>query len=366
MGSSLKVERSRTLAYRRMIASFMMGMMVLTAAAPLPARAGVWGEGLLSMTLKQVLEVIWEQISALLLGIAKRIAVTMAKDAADRLTAGGGAKKATFITDYKEYIYAVALDESLIYMNDLLTTATSGKNSSLNYVIAGGSLQRLGMNYMNYLNAEVKSSFQKARCQYNLDQYTPNAVVSLGQGDWRVLNASISHNCNNPLGMSLIIQDETMRKMQQQQETAKTKAVAGNGFKGVEKDGKTVSPGSIIGEITSETNKAVVKAIGSSSKWGELLAAAASSFVNQSLNNLYQRGFEQVSKNLSRELGKVDKKIGAARKDLAEQLGPGSQFLRSANQQLGGGGGSNAGKYTGAQQSLVQFNTPNCTVDQGC
>ena len=351
-------QKSKTFRARKYIASLLIGTILVTTSAPLPAQAGVWGESIASGFLKQALEVIWEQIQAVLLGIAKRVAIGLARDAANRLVAGGASKKAAFITDYKQYIYGIALDEGLIYMNDLLTSATGGKSSALNYVVAGGSLQSLGMNYMNYLNAEVNAAFQKDRCKYNLDQYTPNAMVSLGQGDWRVLNAVVAYDCNNPLGMSLNIKEETQRKINRQQEINKTKAVAGQGFLGVEVNGKTVSPGSIISDVTSKTQTAVIDMIGTSSKWGELLAAAAGAFANQALNNLYQRGFEMVSQNISRELGKVDQQIRGARQDLQQQLGPGSQFLRNANQQLGGwSGGSTTGRYTGVQQSVVNFNS---------
>lgn len=351
-------QKSKMLRLQKYIASLLIGIILVTTSAPLPAQAGVWGESIASSFLKQALETIWTQIQAVLLGIAKRVAVGLAKDAANRLVAGGGSKKAAFITDYKQYIYGAAIDEGMIYMNDLLTSATGGKSSALNYIVAGGSLQQLGMNYMNYLNAEVNAAFVKNRCKYNLDQYTPNAMVSLGQGDWRVLNAMVAYDCNNPLGMSLTIKEETQRKINAQQEIAKTKAIAGQGFTGVEINGKTVSPGSIIADVTGNVENAVVNMIGTSSSWGELLSAAAGAFANQALNTLYQRGFEMVSQNISRELGKVDQQIRGARLDLQQQLGPGSQFLRNANQQLGGwSGGSSTGKYTGVQQSVVNFNS---------
>lgn len=344
---------------RKITTVLVLCSVVVTTSVPLPARAGVWGEDLAAAILQRAMDSIWEQIQAVLLGIAKRVAVELARDAANKLVAGGSSKKAAFITDYKEYIYGIALDEGMIYMNDLLTEVTGGKSSALNYVVAGGSLQQLGMNYMNYLNSEVNAAFAANRCKYNLDQYTPNAMVSLGEGDWRVLNAVVSVDCNNPLGLSLMIQEQTQSKINRQQEINKTKAIAGNGFTGVEINGKTVSPGSIIADMTSKVQTTVIDNIGTSTKWGELLAAAAGAFANQAMNNLYQKGFEMVSQNISRELGKVDSKIRDARGDLQRQLGPGSQFMRNSNQQLGGwsGSASSAGKYTGVQQSVVNFNS---------
>ena len=356
------VYQSNVHRFRKPVAIVLLCVILASTSVPLTVRAGVWGVSIASSLLKQALESIWEQIQAVLLGIAKRVAVGLAQDAANKLVAGGSSKKAAFITDYKEYIYGVALDEGMIYMNDLLTTVTDGKSSALNYVVAGGSLQQLGMNYMNYMNAEVNAAFAADRCKYNLDQYTPNAMVSLGEGDWRILNAVVSVDCNNPLGMSLMIKEQTQKKINQQQEIAKTKAIAGHGFTGVEINGKTVSPGSIIADMTSKVQTTVIDNIGTSTKWGELLAAAAGAFGNQAMNNLYQKGFEMVSQNISRELGKVDSTIRDARTDLQRQLGPGSQFMRNSNQQLGGWSGSvsSAGKYTGVQQSVVNFNsTPN-------
>ncbi|QQR78487.1 MAG: hypothetical protein IPJ68_05430 [Candidatus Moraniibacteriota bacterium] len=324
----------------------------------MPRPAYAW-DAIPAELLGQAITTLREQLLALLKGIAKRVAIGLARDTANKLVSGGSSKKAAFITDYKEYIYGIALDEGMIYMNDLLTTVTDGKSSALNYVVAGGSLQQLGMSYLNYMNAEVNAAFAADRCKFNLDQYTPNAMVSLGEGDWRVLNAVVSVDCNNPLGMSLMIKEETQKKINQQQEIAKTKAIAGKGFTGVEINGKTVSPGSIIAGVTETTQTEVLKLVGNSTEWGELIAAAAGAFANQALNNMYQKGFEMVSQNISRELGKVDSKINEARTDLQRQLGPGSQFMRNSNQQLGGwsGSASSAGKYTGVQQSLVNFNS---------
>lgn len=352
--------------FRKSIAVFLLCSIFFSTSVPLPVRAGVWGESIASSLLKQALETIWEQIQAMLLGVAKRVAVEMARDAANRLIAGGSSKKAAFITDYKEYIYGAALDEGMIYMNDLLTAVTDGKSSALNYVVAGGSLQQLGMNYMNYLNAEVNAAFAADRCKYNLDQYTSNVMLSLGEGDWRILNAVVSSDCNSPLALSLKIKEETQRRINQQQEISKTKAIAGQGFTGVEINGKTVSPGSVIADVTAQTQTLALELIPTAGNWGELIAAAAGAFANQAMNNLYQKGFEMVSQNISRELGKVDSEIRGARNDLQQQLGPGSQFMRNANQQLGGwsGSASSTGKYTGVQQSVVNFNsTPSIVTD---
>ncbi len=347
---------------QKYIASVLIGAVIFTTAAPLPARAGVWGESIASGLLKQVLEVIWEQIQAVLFGIAKRVAVTLARDAANRLVAGGSTKKPAFITDYKAYIYGAALDESLIYVNDLLTTATGGKNSALNYIIAGGSVQRLGMNYLNYLNLEVNAAFARDNCQYNLDQYSTDVVRSLGNGDWRVMNATIGSNCNNPLGMSQYMKDAAQRQRAANQELAKTRAIAGKGFTGVEVNGKIISPGSIIADVTGAAQNLPFQMITGSQKWGELLAAAAGAFANQALNNIYQRGFEEVAKVVSRELGNVDKKLQGERRNLMKELGPGAQFLRNVSQQRG----ANNGKYTGVQQSVVNFNpVPGCRGEAG-
>ena len=362
-------QKQKSVKFRKYVASLLIGAVLFTTAVPIPARAGVWGESIAAALLERALATIWEQIQAVLLGIAKKVAITLARDAANRLVAGGSSKKPVFITDYKQYIMNAAREEGMIYMDSLLTSALGGKSSMLNYIIAGGSLEQLGMNYMNYINADVTSAFAKDNCKYNLDQYSPNPMVSLGQGDWRVLNAIVSNDCNNPLGMRRTIIDQTRRQISAAEEIAKTKAIAGQGFVGVEINGKTVTPGSVISDVTSKVQTAVIDQIGMSTKWGELLAAAAGAFANQAMNNLYQRGFELVAKNITRELGKVDTQIKGARADLQRQLGPGSQFLRNSNQQLGGWNGSAAsnGKYSGVQQSVINFNTtPNCTVAQGC
>jgi hypothetical protein len=356
------IPKQKEKKFRKYMAAVLIGAMLFTTSAPLPARAGVWGEAMMSQFVKQVLEVIFEQIMALLLGIAKRVAIQLARDAANKLVAGGASKKPVFITDYKAYIYGAALDESLVYMNDLMTTATGGKNSSLNYLINGGSVQRLGMDYLAHLNNEVNAAFAKDSCKYTLDQYSSDTVTAISVGDWRVLNATVGSNCNNALGMSQQMKEAAQRRREVSQEQAKARAIAGKGFTGVEVNGKIISPGSVIGDITSSVQNEVTGLIGKSSKWGELLAAAAGAFANQALNNMYQRGFEEVSKVVSRELGNVDKKIAGERRNMQRTLGPGSQFLRNVSQQRGG----TNGKYTGVQQSVVNFNpVPGCRNEAG-
>lgn len=350
--------------FRKILVSFLIGAMLIGTSAPAPARAGVWGESIASGLLKQVLEVIWEQIQAILFGIAKKVAVGIARDQANRLTSGGMDKKPAFITDYKQFIFDVAIDEGLLYMDDLLSDTLGGKGSLLNYVAGGGSIEALGKQYMNVLNSEVKSTFAADNCKYTLDQYTPNPLSSIKKGDWRVLNAA-TFPCNNPLGLSNKTKNNVQRKANAVSQQKQVEAIVGNGFKCVEdKNKRCVGPATIIQDITAAANKLPFDLITGSQKWGELLSSAAGAFVNQALSNMYQKGFEDVSKKLNRELGKVDAKLGAARADLHRQLGPGAVFLRNAEQHLSGNGNPGTGKYTGVQTSVVYFNSgqlPDCS-----
>jgi|GEM_PF-4611541 len=359
-------EKQKQPRFRKSIAAILIGMMLITTSAPLPVQAGVWGENIASSFLKQVLEVIWQQIKALLFSIAKRVVIELARDAANRLTSGGMNKKPAFITDYKEFLYGVAMDEGLVYMDDLLATYLGGKGSGLSYAVSTGNLSGLGQNYLNYLNLEVKSQFTKDNCKYNLDQYTSNPVRDLSKGNYRVLNATVTYPCNNPLGLSLKTRKEVQKKIMNKRELNKTKAIAGQGFTGVEVDGKTYSPGKVIADMTSEANNLGNSLITDSRDLGELIGAAAGAFVNQAMSNMYQKGFENVSAKLTRELGRADKKIKAARADLERDLGPGAAFLRQADQHIGSRSSGGTGKYTQVQNSIVNFQSDNCTVEQGC
>lgn len=99
---------------------------------------------------------------------------------------------------------------------------------------------------------------------------------------------------------------------------------------------------------------------------GKAIAAAAGAFANQAMNNLYQKGFEMVSQNISRELGKVDSEIRGARNDLQQQLGPGSQIhaeCKPAARRMEWQRFEH-GEVPGVQQSVVNFNsTPSIVTD---
>lgn len=352
--------------FQRFMAAFLVGAVLLTTSAPLPARAGVWGESLASGFLKQALEIIWEQIQALLFGIAKRVAIGIARDQANRLTAGGMDKKPAFITDYRQFIYGVVLDEALLYMDDLISQYTGGKNMELNYIAGGGSVQAIGQKYLALLNNEVKSNFSKENCKYNLDEYSPNPLHSLMKGNWRVANAMVTYPCNNPMGMTRHTRQNVERRISTRNAQQTAEAIAQKGYNSIkDKNGNIISPGSLINDVTSKIQNSATTMLENTGKWGELLAAAAGAFVNQALSNLYQKGFEDVSKKINRELGKVDSKLKAARADLSRELGPGAVFLRNAEQHLNGQGSAGTGKYTGVQQSVVNFNSHQAGVHCG-
>lgn len=348
---------SKKRKFQRFMAAFLVGAVLLTTSAPLPAHAGVWGESLASGFLKQALEVIWEQIQALLFGIAKRVAISIARDQANRLTAGGMDKQPAFITDYRQFIYGVVFDEALLYMDDLISQYTGGKNMELNYIAGGGSLQLVGQKYLALLNAEVRTNFSKENCKYNLDQYSPNPIHSLMQGNWRIANAMVTFPCNNPMGMTRHTRQNVERQLATRSQEETAKAIANKGYKCItDKNNKCITPGSLIADVTTNVENSAMDMLKGAGKWGELLSSAAGAFVNQALSNLYQKGFEDVSKKINRELGRVDSKLKAARADLTRELGPGAVFLRNAEQHLNGQGSPGTGRYTGVQQSLVNFN----------
>lgn len=353
---------------RKFIAAFLISVVLVTTSAPLPARAGVWGESIAGEFLGFALKTIWEQIKAILFGIAKRVAVGIARDQANRLTSGGMDKKPAFITDYRQFLIGAAIDEGLLYMDDLLSQTMGGKQSYLNYVASGGSIQALGKQYMSLLNSEVKSAFSTDNCKYNLDQYTSNPLASIAKGDLRVLNAQVTFPCNNPLGLTNQTRQNVQRNVNARKKQSEVEALVGKGFKCIEdKNKKCITPASVISDLTSSAQELPFQLITGSKEWGELLSSAAGAFVNQALSNLYQKGFEDVSKKINRELGKVDSKLNAARADLHRELGPGAVFLRNAEQHIGGNGNPGTGKYSTPVNQLVNFATnPNCTVDQGC
>lgn len=341
---------------------------LLVVATPRPVYA--W-DAIFGSIAKQAFELLWNALEGLLKGIAKRLAVEMAVRQANKLTGNGNKNGPSFITDYKQYIYAAALDESMVFVNNFLTETLGGKYSGLVYVAATGNLQSLGRSYMSYLAAEANAGLRDSNpCRYTLDQYSNSPLTSLQAGDWKVFNALISNPCNNPTGYTNEVKKAFQEDLQRRAELARTKAIASQGFIGAEKNGVITAPGSILKDSISKATNMPMDLIAPAGSWGEILSAAAGAFMNQVITNLVQNGFESVAKKVDRELGKVDKKVMEARKEIEGSLGPGAYFLRNNIQQIGNTAAQNV-RFGGSngQQAEVQFNgTPGVcgTGDPAC
>lgn len=344
--------------WRKRIAGFFLAFFLLITVPVAPAKAGVWGEGFASSFMQTAIEKVLEFIENMLKGIAKSLAVQLAVRQANKLTGDGHKNGPSFITDYKRYIYSIALDEAMVYANDFLTQTLGAKYSGLVYVAASGNLQSLGRNYMQYLAAEAKAGLtENSYCKYNLDQYTNNPLTSLQKGDWRVFNALVANPCNNPTGYTNQVKRAFQQDLQRRSELAKTRAIAGQGFTGTERNGMITAPGALIKDITSKAQTTAMDLIPNATGWGEILSAAAGAFVNTVMSNLIQRGFESVAKKVDRELGKVDKKVLDARRDIEKELGPGAAFFRNNVQQMGNAATESYKANGKTQQAKVRFQT---------
>lgn len=354
-------------SWRKRIASiFLVSFLCMTVPAP-TARAGVWGEEILSDLMTIAIEKVLKFVEDMLKGIAKSLAVQLAVRQANKLTGDGHKNGPSFITDYKRYIYSIALDESLIYVNDFMTQTLGAKYSGLVYVAASGNLQSLGRNYMNYLAAEANAGLKDSySCKYTLDQYSNNPLTSLQKGDWRVFNALIANPCNNPTGYTNQVKRAFQEDLQRRTDLARTRAIAGQGFTGTEKKGIITAPGSVIKDVTAKTQTLAMDLIPNANGWGEILSAAAGAFVNTVMTNLIQRGFESVAKKVDRELGKVDKQVLEARRDIEKELGPGAAFFRNNIQQIGNAEANNykIGGQTGGQAKVNFPTVPSCIDGQ--
>lgn len=335
---------------KRLAIFFFCGFLFITAPKPVYAWDAIPAE-----LLGQTIDKLWIAIQGILKGLAKRLAVELAIRKANDLTGMGHKNSPTFITDYKNYLFAAVLDESLIAFDDVLTQTLGGKGSALVYTAATGGLQSLGRNYMNYLYSEGRSAIAEPYCRYTLDQYTSDPIRSLQDGDWRVFNAMVANSCNNPSGFAAQVRRQFEADLQRRAEAARTQAIANQGFLGPQKNGQLTAPGILIKELTANVQAIPSQMIGQANEWTEILSAAAGAFANTVMTNLFQKGFESVAKKIDRELGKVDSKVLEARRDIEKELGPGAYFFRNAVQHLGGSG------TTGGQRGTITFPTSGTT-----
>ena len=344
-------------SFRKALLTVLFFSFLATSAvgSALPARAGYWGESLMTGLLEQVWDAVKRQIEGALLATLKVAAVSALNSKVGQMIGGTSVGDALVITDWYDFIYTRPAEQATLYLNDFFTMSTRGKYSSANYIGSRDVPDSVAGNYPAYLVATAKQAMPAGEVipQYDLDQYTANPQTLFAEGDFRGLNAMVSNPMNNPFGYTLSATTYAATKMNQAIEIAKTEAQS-SGFIGKKDKGKTITPAATIENMLNDAQNIGNNIISAAENPG-VVDSIVTAMVNKLVTNMIQKGVGKIQANIQKEVNRVDNQVVKALDKVNKELGPGAQFLKETSQKT-----DVVKAYTSPPPSA------NCTVDQGC
>ena len=296
------------------------------------ARADMWGSAFASNVWLDLVDMMQRQMEGAILSTLKVAAIQMLNSQIGQLVGGGSLGQALFITDYEAFLRQSPLQNTRLYMNDFFTLSTRGKYAMANYVSMGDVPGRVAGGYAGYLVQQVRGAIENQTTpQYNLEEYTPSPEAMFAEGDIRAFNAFISNAANNPFGYNIVAQEAYRDRLNTETEIAKIKATA-SGFLPAEKGGKVITPAATIEAVVSDVKTLGNKVIAAAENPSELVSGVIAGMVNQTINNLIQRGIGKVQANIQREINNVNYQVAKTLQEVNQTVGPAGQFIRTVNQ----------------------------------
>jgi hypothetical protein len=247
---------------------------------------------------------------------------------ATRLVSGGN-DSPMFITDWNDYIFGKANQASKKFMNDYVSQMTRGTGSSSGYRPAPGfegvgpKAFNMGIGqYANYAsqiteilkNASVATGTPKMTFEGN-----PATVYS--KGNFKA-DSDLRAAYNTPIAAEILAVKENEKQMDKQAIVNQTKAIAGQGFIGKEKNGLTLTPGSIIKGKLDEVLGTPDKTLASAKTIPEVLTALATKFVS----DVMTKGIGTIEAKIAKERNGVTSKAGVQVKAQINTGGPGAYY----------------------------------------
>jgi len=304
--------------------------LVLTLYPTKKADAALWPA--IDPIIKQGLENVQNHIDGVILTMLKQQAAKMLNGQVGKLMGGKGntGANAMFITNWQDYMVTQPQNVTKTYMNDYLSKITGGKGSVSGYqanpnsqgiggllgssgssgttsgagTLAGllGSGGSTGGNYASQLVAAAKTA-TVSQPQPKMT-FTGNPSQMFASGNFKNLDSFLS-GINNPWAFQMNAQTVYQQQLQQNQQIAKTKAVAYQGFKGTGEKangtGNISSPGSLNKSSVASVQNIGNSIIANATHPEEVITA----FISQMITKAITTGLGQVQSMINQQTNKL-------------------------------------------------------------
>jgi hypothetical protein len=301
-------------------------------ALPNPVRAGSWGEDLAAAWEEVTLTKILDKIEKTMVANLKVMAVRIIQGRVQVLLTGscgayciGGSSG--FITNWQDYIFGSAQKTAENTVNTFFNEMRSGVGSGMERVV-NKAQKRFDFEVLKTKKPDLQNYVPEGKVEYIFDPTKPVG------NRWIAFRKSAEPQ-NDEGYITMRGFREYAEAFRKQEELRKTKAQADQGFKGVEKkssnrgpytaisstggkytvpaksgpaseEGLVTLPGSVLKDITSETQLMGVKMIG----FARSIPEVVTNMVVQTLTNLINYGIRQVTDPIDKAIIDTRNKIG--------------------------------------------------------
>lgn len=282
------------------IFALILTVAIFFSACPPAAKAEIWGSNFGAGFMKQVLEVIYDIVMDAIMVALKKEAIDMVKD---EITGSIVGDDIAFITDWQKEMFTNPQSAATTYINDFLSATTRGKCSSSDYSSGGSG------DYLSYLCGQARSMAIEAEpMETDIDEYMTDPSEMFDDGNWSAFSAFFQGN-NNPIALSLTVQREMISKMSQEEEKAKTQAIAYAGFKGTQEGGQTITPGSISKEVLAKSETIQLEQLANTEKWTEIIGQVIASAITRSIKDGIGDVKEKIQAEVNSTVGQYQQQM---------------------------------------------------------
>ena len=242
--------------------------------------------------LKQALEQIFKQIHGIMMGAIKQTAAQSILSQVNSIVGGSGGSGPLFITNWQDYLIRQPEKKSKKYINDYISQTTSGRSSSSYEGFGSSSGTGGGSKYIRELTKLAKSKTSEAKNPKIT--YTGDPTKMFEKGSFSDM-ISYFTGINNPWAYTSDVSGSYQKKLETEQTMAQTRAIAAQGFKDTEKNGKTVTPGALTKDVTANAQDLGNKIIGGSANMPEVIT----SIVTKSSSQMLEEGISDADSGSS-------------------------------------------------------------------
>lgn len=331
--------------HRKIIAIVLLGhFMAYTTFAPIAA-AGYWGETWGSLSYKQQLEEMAQQVRDAINAAAKMASIKMVISMIEKLLYGNSSSPRN-IRNFNDFLIADPLGAAVTYGQDFLTQTMRGMGSG-DYTSASGGvggdflaqvLQDAGqsvldewsgkvtqtVDYMDYCNLSGGSGVGGAN--YLTGQGGDGGIFA--DGNFLCFSAIMANPINTPVGMALAVDRATGAKYQQEQEVAKLMATSTGVLPSIDLNGMITVPADMVAYIQRAQAEVPLAALAAGDS--KVFSTLIQSFAVTMIVGIMQRGLGEVSEAIDKNIASFRRQYQEKFGDVMNTIGPAASYASDA------------------------------------